>query len=322
MRAFRITIATLALTLFGAGCGGGGSTSSVPPAPAKLAPASSAKMALNFKIPRPSAASRARRSSPAGRRSPSFISPAAFTFALYDGSTLVYVGDLDTEEDPATFTEVYASSGPTTATAAGCTTDATFACEFDVTSTAGPHSFDVVTYPIVDTPDSKVRAPLDTTTPPTFSGIILSEGQLAVNLVPGPNTGQTLTLLGVAGDVSFFGPDSGSLPAGEQTEISYEINDAAGYQILQPGAYDNGPVTITAGPAGDVTMTPVSQTQGPAVNGAQTFDVTCTRPGATITFTASASSHPDATYTSGLTYSASNYPGSTLGSLSLSCEGT
>lgn len=305
--------ASVALILAVAGCSGGGSTRTTPVLPPNSTQSGTAKLPLSISIPRrPS-------SSTSARRSPRYVSPAAYTFALYDGATLVYDGYFASEASPPQFVTVYASSGPTTATAGTCSGTTTLTCGFVVTASVGTHSFDIVTYPIVDASDSVERVPLDTA-PPTFSGTILSEGELTVDLAAGDNPGKTLTLLGAAAETDFFGPDV--LPAGESTEISYIVKDAAGYQIIQPGNYDNGPVTITASPPGDVTMTPISQTAGPSATGAQTFDVTCTSVGANITFTAAANSHPNATYASGLTYSGANYPSGTLGSITLTCEGT
>ena len=56
----------------------------------------------------------------------------------------------------------------------------------------------------------------------------------------------------------------------------------------------------------------------PATAGAQSFSVTCQNNG-TATITASAKNKPNATYASGLTYSASNYPGTTIGTITLQC---
>ncbi len=124
-------------------------------------------------------------------------------------------------------------------------------------------------------PGSTRRKVTDTGTPPTFTGIIVSEGQLTMQVVGGPNPAQTITLLGVADIAQWFGPQTASF--NQTATIGYEIQDAGSSQIVTPGtAYDNGPVTITASPSGIVTFTPISQTTPPSINGSQTFDIQCT----------------------------------------------
>jgi hypothetical protein len=88
---------------------------------------------------------------------------------------------------------------------------------------------------------------------------------------------------------------------------------------VQPGDYDNGPVTIAETDGNNiVTMTPVSQTTPPAATGAQSFTVTCQNNG-TATFTAAAKTKPNTAYASGLTYSATNYPTGAIGTTTLQC---
>ena len=137
---------------------------------------------------------------------------------------------------------------------------------------------------------------LDTGTPPTFTGLILSEGEFSMTAVGGTNPAQTITLLGVADIAQWFGSQTASF--NQTATIGYEIQDARSGQIVLPGStYDNGPVTITASPSGILTFTPISQTTPPATNGSQTFNVTCTSgSGGIVTFTASAGTHPNATY--------------------------
>jgi len=131
--------------------------------------------------------------------------------------------------------------------------------------------------------------------------------------------------LGVAGltlRLNGTGPLVGII--GTSYTINYTINDssnaqAGGYQIVQPGDYDNGPVTITETDGGNiVTMTPISQSSPPPSTGPQSFNVTCLNNG-TATITASAKTRPNATYASSLTYSATNYPTGAIGSTTLQC---
>jgi hypothetical protein len=194
----------------------------------------------------------------------------------------------------------------------------------------------VITYPVAQgtqSGGSVVRSPDDVGTIPTFAGVILAEGELAVTLIAGTNPGQTITLLGVAdrGNLGVSGLTqrlNGTGPLvgiiGTSYTVNYTINDSAttvsgGYQIVQPGDYDNGPVTIAETDGGNiVTMTPISQSTAPASAGAQSFSVTCQNNG-TATITAAAKTKPNAAYASGLTYSATNYPTGTIGSTTLQC---
>jgi Cu/Zn superoxide dismutase len=166
------------------------------------------------------------------------------------------------------------------------------------------------------------RQPADTGTPPTFTGLILSEGELSMTAVGGNNPAQTITLLGVADIVQWFGSQTASF--NQTATIGYIVQDARSGQIVLPGnAYDNGPVTITASPTGILTFTPISQSTPPATNGSQTFDVKCTSgSGGLVTFTASAGNHPNATYASGLTYNSNNYSNGTLSTRGFRCFGS
>ncbi|HWT07136.1 MAG TPA: hypothetical protein VN224_15330, partial [Xanthomonadales bacterium] len=199
-------------------------------------------------------------------------------------------------------------------------------CTLTVNTTAGPHTFGLTAYGNLQggvvLPGSAQRTVLDTGTPPTFTGLILSEGELSMTAVGGTNPAQTITLLGVADIAQWFGPQTASF--NQTATIGYEIQDARSGQIVLPGdTYDNGPVTIAASPSGILTFTPVSQTTPPATNGSQTFDVKCTSgSGGLVTFTASAGTHPNATYASGLTYSSSNYSSGTLSTRTFRCFGS
>ena len=312
-------LATLALTLAVAGCGGGGGVAPSAPAPAAPGNAPAATMSLAISIPNPTTTS-------AVARTPEYVSNGTMALAVYDGATLLYVGNLFLTPGPA-FTTLYAKSGSTTVTPGDCVKGALRAtCTFTVTTTPGPHTFGLTAYGQlqggVTLPGSTQRLVLDTGTPPTFTGLILSEGELSMTAVGGTNPAQTITLLGVADIAQWFGPQTASF--NQTATIGYIIQDARSGQIVLPGdTYDNGPVTITASPSGILTFTPVSQTTPPATNGSQTFDVTCSSGGGgLVTFTASAGTHPNATYASGLTYNSSNYSNGTLSTRTFRCFGS
>ena len=310
-------LAALALAASLAGCaGGGGARESMPPAltvaPATAAPApsGSATFPLSISIPRGAA--------PAGSaRSPRYVSAGLQSLALYDGTTLIYVGNFNQAGNPQ-FATVYASPGSTSVAGGSCTPGSggtAASCTLTITSTMGAHTFDIITYPVTQSG-----------TPPTFVGVILSEGEFAVTLFVGPNSAQSVTLHGVADNATFTVP-AGNVPFGQMASIGYQIKDSVSMQIIQPGSqqgtYDNGPVTITASPGGIVTMTPVSNAAPPAAAGDQTFSVTCTGSnGGTVTFTAGAQTSPDTSYASNLAYG-SNYAPATIGTatVQLQCLG-
>jgi len=312
-------IAALATTLAIAGCGGGGgSTNAGIPAPpaivATTAPQSGATMPMTLSIPytAPSAAARA----------PRFLSPGTSALAFYDGSTLIYVANLSLDSGTQ-FTTVYAKSGSTTVAPGTCTfTSATATCTLTVTSTIGAHKFDLVAYPRSQGTQAQAaqRTVSDTGTPPTFVGVISSEGEISVTLNPGTNPGQTLTMLGVASRVLIAGAANG--PFNQATLFGYRIQDSTNSQIVQPGtAYDNGPITITAAPAGIVTITPNSIATPPASTGDQNFNVTCINAsGGAVTISFNARTIPNTGYASGLTYTTSNYSGTVIATKPFSCD--
>lgn len=317
MRARQLAGAALAAAL--AGCSGGGG-SGLPAAPVNPPfVAATGTLGITFTVatttsPTTGASSTARR--------PQYVSPGTASVAIYDGATLIYVGNYT---PPTTFTTVYASSGPTTVLSGSCTSSTPRSCTVTLQTSLGAHTFDLVTYPV---PQSSASA----TTPPAFTGVILAEGELSVTVTPGTNPSQTIVPLGVADRAFFSGPTltqrlngTGALVGiiGTTYTIQYAIDDSAavanGYQIVQPGDYDNGPVTIAETDGGGiVTMTPVSQSTPPAAPGLQSFSVTCANSG-TATITAAAKSKPNGTYASGLTYSANNYPAGTIGTTTLQC---
>jgi hypothetical protein len=318
------SLAPLALTALLSACAGGGSSGEpVAPIAPPVAPGS-ATFPLSIVIP-------ARLAPSSAGRAPRYVSPGTASVAVYDGTTQIYVGNFNAAANPQ-FTTVFAASGATTASAGTCTLSASSAtCTITITTTIGAHSFDLITYPGAQGSQgtSIGRSASDV----TLRGVILSEGELAVNLSPGTNPGQTITLLGVADQTVFTGPvltqhlnGNGPLVGiiGTTYTFQYTIDDSSsaqggGFQIIQPGNYDNGPVTIAETDAGNiVTMTPISQAAPPASAGAQSFTVTCANNG-TATITAAAKTKPNTAYASGLTYSASNYPTGTIGTTTLQC---
>lgn len=307
-----------------AACSGGGSSAPVAPV---IGGGGAATFKLSFLVaPGLFGTSSAR--APRAARSPRYVSAGTRSVAVYDGSTLIYVGNLTSS--PPYFTTVVDNAGATTVTGGTCeATDQGEACLLSISTTPGTHAFGVVTYPAPQGQalGSVRRAPAATGLT-GFYGIILSEGQLDVTLSSGDNGVQTITPLGVADVATFSGApaeDTETTSAvsgtvGTPTTLSYEIDDATGNQIVQPGAYDNGPVTIAESDGGAIlTMTTISLTNPPASPGPQTFSVTCTKPG-TATITATANSKPDTAYASGLTYNSANYASGTLGSTTLQCE--
>jgi hypothetical protein len=321
MRAQQIIAAALVAAV--AACGGGGNGGSgqpVAPINAPFVP-STGTVPISFTVattvnPTPAA------TGTSSARAPRYVSPGTASVAIYDGATLIYVANVSA---PATFTTVYANSATTTVTGSSCTTATPPTCTITVQTSLGAHTFGFVTYP-------GTQSSANTSTPPSFSGVILAEGELAVTVVAGTNPAQTIVPLGVADRAVFNGPvltqhlnGNGPLVGviGTTYTIQYAIDDSAnvpnGYQIVQPGAYDNGPVTIAETDGGGiVTMTPVSQSTPPPSAGLQSFSVTCANSG-TATFTASAKTKPNTAYASGLTYTANNYPSATLGTTTLQC---
>jgi hypothetical protein len=319
-------LVTVALTLVLAGCGGGGGTggSNAPVAPiAGPVVPSSATFPLTITVPARVVGSAA--------RAPRYVSPGTASVVVYEGTAVLYVGNFNAAANPQ-FTTVFAKTGTTAVTAGTCTAvSGGTTCTLTIVTTVGAHTYDVVTYPQSQGAQatSVARTVDDVGTLPTsFRGVILSEGELSVNLSPGTNPAQTITLLGVADLVSFTGPvltlhlnGTGPLVGliGTQYTFQYTINDSSGNQIVLPGNYDNGPVTIAETDGGNiVTMTPISSTAPPAASGNQSFTVTCANNG-TATITAAAQNKPNATYVSGLTYTSANYSSGTLGTTTIQC---
>lgn len=319
MRASRLAAVALAAGLSACG-GGGGSGAPAAPISAPFVP-STGTLAISFSVATTVAPS-AGGSSVA--RTARYVSPGTASVALYDGATLIYVADATSSS--ANLVTVYANPASTTTVVSGsCGSGNAPTCTITVQASLGAHTFGFVAY-------SAPQTSANTSTAPTFTGVILSEGELAVTIAAGSNPAQTIAPLGVADRAFFSGPaltqrlnGNGALVGiiGTTYTIQYAIDDGAtvtnGYQIVQPGTYDNGPVTIAETDGNNiVTMTPVSQSSPPASAGLQSFTVTCQNNG-TATITAAAKNKPNTAYASGLTYSANNYPAGTIGTTTLQC---
>ncbi|HEX3464480.1 MAG TPA: hypothetical protein VHS78_10575 [Candidatus Elarobacter sp.] len=316
-----LSVAALASTVVLAACGGGGGTGAAPAAPAPpvvtaapAVPAATGSVPMTITIPHHSPSSSA--------RAPQFISPDAAAMAIYDGAALVYVANLSLDSQTP-FATVYSKSGSTTVTPGTCTfSSSTATCTLSITATTGAHKFDVVIYPQAQgqQPNSAARKPADVGTVPVFAGVISSEGELSVTIAVGTNPAATLTLLGVADRALFAGASEAAYNA--TATYGYRIQDSTGVQIVQPGtAYDNGPVTFTAAPAGIVTITPSSVSTPPASAGDQNFNVQCINTaGGTVTITIGAKTQPNTTYADGLAYSSSNYSSGTITSFPFTCD--
>jgi len=314
-----LAAAAVAALVLAACSGGGGTTpaalTAVTPPVATAAPQAESAFPMTFAFPL--------RPTTAASRTPQFLSPGTGSMAIYDGTTLVYVANLSLDSTPP-FQTVYAKSGGTTVAFGTCTfSNSTATCNLTVTSTPGAHRFDVITYPGSQGSQatSGARTVEDTGTPPVFRGVISSEGELSVTLSPGTNPAQTLTLLGVASNVLLAGPAEAAF--NDVTTFGFRIEDSSNSQIVLPGnAYDNGPITITAAPAGIVTIAPSSIATPPAGPPSdQNFTVTCVNgSGGTVTISFGARTSPNTAYASGLTYSTANYSGATIATTSFTCD--
>lgn len=315
----RFLTAAVASAIALTACGGGGGTTTItpatpiapagPPAPAAMG---SVPMSISFPRKQPSGSARATR----------FLSPNTAALAFYDGPTLIYVANVSLDSSTQ-FSTVFAKSGSTSVAPGSCTfTNTTAVCTLTVTSTVGAHKFDLIAYDQAQGQQqgtSTQRAVSDTGTAPTFVGVISSEGELSVTLVLGTNPGATLTMLGVADKVLVAGPSSAAYNT--PTQFGYRIEDSGNTQIVTPGDYDNGPITITAAPSGVVTIAPNSFTTPPSSGGDQNFNVTCVNgAGGSVTISFNAKTQPNTAYASGLTYSTSNYSGAVIATVPFTCN--
>ena len=309
MRGLRfLSVSLTALSLVA--CGGGGA-SGPGGAPLPRSPDRAATMKMSLAIPIRKRSSHKRR--------PQFVSPGLQSVALYDSSLLIWVANVSL----GVFTTVYAAPGAaTTVTPGACTIlPTTETCTVNLTTTPGPHVFDLVAYP---TQQSATPPPcnVDVCSPIGFTGVISSEGELNITLTGGPNPPATLTMLGVASGATITGPSSVQLAYNTPTPFLYQILDSAAAQILTPGDYDNGPVTWAASPSGIVTLDRSSDSTPPSAPGDQTLTVTCTNTaGGAATITVSANSSPNTLYASTLVYSSANYwGGGALATLNVTCN--
>jgi hypothetical protein len=296
-------------------CGGGGGTTA--PAVATTSSGSGSQtglLAVQFTYGgvAVTAQSKGRAAASATRR-PRFITPGLQSLAVYDGATLIYVANVDLAAQQQ-FTTVYANPAATVSPGS-CTNNATTeVCTLSIRAVTGQHAFDLIAYPLPQTAGTNGGPPA------RFTGIISSEGEVSANLQSNTNAAATLTMLGVASYALLSGPDEA--PNGTPVQFTYEIWDSTPLQIVLPGAFDNGPVTISAVPNGIATVSPQTSLASPAPSpGPQSFTVTCTNPnGGTVTVLLQAGTHPSTAYASNLTYTPANYSSGTLGSATLSCD--
>jgi hypothetical protein len=308
------TIAALGVTAtLMAACGGGGSTGA-PPVGSSDSGVGKITLSAAFGAVAVTASGK-QRSAASGTRRPSFITPGLQSLAIYDGATLIYVANVNLAASPQ-FTTVYANpdkNGRDTVIPGTCTNNSTTeTCQLEIDAKPGDHTYDLIAYP-----GSQTAAPAG---PPAFVGVISSEGEVSVKVHPHDTVPASLVMLGVASNAYLAGPDEA---ANNQTvQFNYQIWDSTPLQILTPGAYDNGPVTISAAPDGVATIAPPTSFASPASSpGTQTFSVTCVNPnggGAVISLQAGV--QPNTSYASGLTYSAANYSAGVLASSVLVCD--
>ncbi|HEX3549177.1 MAG TPA: hypothetical protein VHT53_02310 [Candidatus Elarobacter sp.] len=294
-------------------CGGGGGSGS-PPVGAVGSGSGTGLLSISFSYGGVTVTAQSKGRAPASAaRRPQFITPGIQSLALYDGSTLIYVANVNLGAQQQ-FATVYANPAYTVSPGS-CTNNPTSeVCTLSIRTTVGSHTIDLISYPLAQTASANGG-------PPVFTGVISSEGEAVANVQSSVSSTATVTMLGVASNALLSGPDEA--PYNSAVQFSYEIWDSTPLQILQPGAYDNGPVTISAVPSGMVTVAaPASFATPPPSPGPQSFTVTCTNPnGGGVSVVLQAGSHPNTTYASGLTYTTSNYASGTLASAELSCDG-
>ena len=79
-------------------------------------------------------------------RAPRYTSPGTASVAVYDGATLIYVGNYT---PPTTIATVYGKTGSTTVTSGACTAGTSSqTCTLTISTSIGAHTFGVVTYPV------------------------------------------------------------------------------------------------------------------------------------------------------------------------------
>ena len=298
-------------------CGGGGS-SVAPAGTVQQDDSSSGKVTLSAAFGAVSVAASDKRRSPAsGPRRPSFITPGLQSLAVYDGATLIWVANVNLSGSQQ-FTTVYANpdkNGRNTVIPGSCTNNSTTeTCQLEIDAKPGPHTFGLIAYP-----GPQTAAPSG---PPAFVGVISSEGQVGVQVHPHDTVTASLVMAGVASNAYIAGPDEAAY--NQTVQFNYEIEDSTPLQIVTPGAYDNGPVTISASPNNTATITPPTSFDSPTSSpGMQTFSVTCTNPnGGAVGLSLQAGAQPNTSYASGLTYTGLNYSSGLLGFAVLTCDST
>ncbi|HEX3464475.1 MAG TPA: hypothetical protein VHS78_10550 [Candidatus Elarobacter sp.] len=302
-------------------CGGGTGGAIAPPAAVTAdSPSDTGRVTLSAAFGAAAIAASSKQRSPASApRRPSFITPGLRSLAVYDGATLKYVANVDLTASSPQFTTVYADPNgkPRFNFISGaCTNNATTeTCQIQIESRPGDHTLGLIAYPVPQTAPSGGG-------PPAFTGVISSEGQVAVTLHPNETVAASVVMLGVASNGFISGPDEAAY--NQTVQFSYQIQDSTPLQIVSPGAYDNGPVTISAAPDGVVTITQPASFASPAASaGTQTFSVTCSSPnGGPVGLRMLAGSQPATAYASALTYSDSNYSSGQLVSAVLNCGST
>jgi hypothetical protein len=136
-------------------------------------------------------------------RKPRYVSPGPESISLYDGATLVYIGNLTPDTPPALAT-AYAAPGTTMVTAGTCGGTTTITCGATVVTTVGSHTFGLVAYdaqqaapspPPAEVPSAARRAPnAQVSSGPTPAPSVLSEGATKATPSAGANPGATVTL--------------------------------------------------------------------------------------------------------------------------------
>jgi len=295
-------------------CGGGGGRVAPAGTPA-LSDSDTGRLTLSAAFGGVAIAAAGKQRAPAsGSRRPSFITPGLQSLAVYDGTTLVYVANVDLTATQQ-FTTVYANQNPRYAVIpGGCTNNgATETCQLEVDAKPGPHTFDLIAYPAPQTAAGDGG-------PPAFVGVISSEGEVSAKIHPHDVISASLVMLGVASSASLSGPGEAAL--NQTVQFTYEVTDSTPLQIVSPGAYDNGPVTISTAPDGIATVTPPASFASPASSpGPQTFSVTCVNPnGGLASVVLQANGQPNTPYASQLTYTTANYSPGTIAIAQLACD--
>jgi hypothetical protein len=294
-------------------CGGGGGSAAPPAVTSSASGSQTGLLAVQFTYGGVAVTAQSKGRAPASARRPRFITPGLQSLAVYDGATLIYVANVDLTAQQQ-FTTVYANPADTVSPGSCSNNATTEVCTLSIRAVTGQHAFDLIAYPAPQTAGANGGPPS------RFAGIISSEGEVGVTLQSDVTTTATLTMMGVASYALLSGPDEAA--NGTPVQFTYQIWDSTPLQIVLPGAFDNGPVTISTVPNGIATVSPPTSLASPAPSpGPQTFTVTCTNPnGGAVTVLLQAGSHPSTAYASNLSYSAANYASGTLASTTLSCD--